>query len=248
MVNLPEQNLESSDATKRTATDVLLSIESKLVIMEKRIQNSENLLKILLSRMNGPVPGHKPVPAQHIQPVTGLPNVQPGHPPIAHAQSTQPSVRPGVINKDNFESRPKTSKFADLAASKGVVVAKPSSFSPDPSGDDMIEAPVRGNIRNQRGPTSNGKRASVSQIIKREDDTPLFIANVKVLDENGTVINQTRTNKNGRWLMALTPGSYQVHVLKTYPADSGKTSVDTMYSIEVPLSDKPLELDPLVIS
>ena len=91
-------------------------------------------------------------------------------------------------------------------------------------------------------------KSSISQVLKNDDDTPLFLANVEVFDENGELINQTRTNTKGRWLMALSPGDYQVHVLKRYPADSGKVSIDTMYPISVPSSDKPLELDPLSIN
>ena len=193
---------------KRTATDILLSLESRVITLEKRFQNVENLLKIMLNKMNQtPAPVVVSAPVQ--KPVTLQPQVQ---------APQAPQVRPMVINKDNFENRPKTSKFADLAASKGIVVddepakvegvfvAKPSSLPPDPNGDDMLEAPVRGNVRNQRGPKSTGSKSSVSQIIKRDDDTPIFIANVQVLDENGTMINQTRTNKIGRWMVALSPG------------------------------------------
>ena len=48
--------------------------------------------------------------------------------------------------------------------------------------------------------------------------------------------------------MALEPGEYQVHVSKRYPPDSGKESIDTLYRINVPPSDKPLELAPLTLS
>ena len=37
---------------KRTATDILLSIESRLITLEKRDQNIEYLLKTLLAKLN----------------------------------------------------------------------------------------------------------------------------------------------------------------------------------------------------
>jgi hypothetical protein len=79
-------------------------------------------------------------------------------------------------------------------------------------------------------------------------ESPLFLANIEVLNEEGVLINQARTNTKGRWLMALAPGNYQVHVSKRFPPDSGKLSIDMMYPINIPPSDKPMELDPLLLT
>jgi len=249
---------------KRTATDILLDIESKLSILERRQQNSENLLKILLGRINQMMAG---VPAPALPETQSVPQVQMKSPSIPapsnriQVPATTPEPVGRVINKDNFESRPKTSKFSDMAAAHGVdidepsqvieekFVGKPGALPPDPSGDDMVEAPARGNSRGQRGPKNTaGPKSSISQVLKSENDSPLFLANIEVFDESGTLINQTRTNTKGRWLMALAPGDYQVHVLKRFPPDSGKKPVDTTYQISIPPSDKPMELDPLQLN
>jgi hypothetical protein len=110
----------------------------------------------------------------------------------------------------------------------------------------MSESTLRLPARVQRGPKPKGPKSSVTQILNRGND-PLFLANVEVLDDNNDLISQTRTNTKGRWLMALAPGEYRVHVTKRFPPDSGRKSVDTMYQINVPLSDTPLELDPYSI-
>jgi hypothetical protein len=220
---------------KRKATEILIDLEDRIKIVEKRIQNSENLLKIMLGRLN-----------------TSLPST---------SQAQVPTVQPEsqVINKDNFENRPKTSKFMEAAAREGIKIDEPEPqritevfTARPPSGepidhDDMVESPIRGNVRGQRGPKLEDKKCSVSQVLSH-GESPLFLANIEVLNEEGVLINQARTNTKGRWLMALAPGNYQVHVSKRFPPDSGKLSIDMMYPINIPPSDKPMELDPLLLT
>lgn len=216
-----------ADEEKRLATDILLSIESKLITLEKRQQNSENILKILLGKLNK------------------TPSILPP-PSIAPDRKFVPS---DTINKDNFENRPKTNRFAEMAASKGVTIDERQGAliaKPAESSGEMSESTLRMPARGQRGPKPKGPKSSVTQILNRGND-PLFLANVEVLDDNNELISQTRTNTKGRWLMALAPGEYRVHVTKRFPPDSGRKSVDTMYQIDVPLSDTPLELDPYSI-
>lgn len=234
---------------KRSATDILLDIENKLSSFDKRIQNSENLLKILLSRLNTALS-------------SGVSIQSPQSPQSQYQVPPQPvNYVPAVVNKDNFESRQKTSKFAEAAAGLGIDTEddiepvdpfeidefKTKSIPKDDGAEDMLEAPSRGNSRGQRGPKIKGAKCSVSQSLN-SDNSPIYLANVELLDENGSLINQTRTNTKGRWMMALAPGSYQVHVLKRFPSDSGKKSIDVTYPIVIPQSDKPVELNPLTLS
>jgi hypothetical protein len=232
-----------TEENKRSATDILLDLEQRIIVLEKRFQNAENLLKIAVGRLNQ-------MCMSPVGPQVGQ---------VAPVQPSQPVVLP-VVNKDNFDNRPKTSKFAQMAAQQGLDVEDEPDvetehieevFRARPQGpveehDDMLEAPSRGSTRGQRGPQTSDKKSSVSQVIKR-GDTPLYIANVEVFDESGQLINQTRTNTKGRWLMALAPGDYRVHVLKRFPPDSGKLPIDTSYQISVPPSNKPMELDSLIL-
>ena len=150
--------------------------------------------------------------------------------------------------------------FAAMAAEHGIeiddappkrmeetMVAKPAISELDE--DEMIQSPVRGNARGQRGKLAKKSKTSVSQILSIDQgggqSSPLFLANVEFLDDNGELVNQTRTNPKGRWLSVLAPGSYQVHVTKRFAPDSGKESIDTIYKIDVSPSDTPMELSPL---
>lgn len=203
---------------KRAATDVLLAVEAKLIALEKRFQNVEYLLKALLGKMNKSA---------------SLP------PPASSPPSQMRSS--DVINKDNFEDRPRTNVFAEMAASQGIRIDASEELP-----NDMIESAVRASSRGQRGPKSKGPKVSVSQVLNLGDN-PLFLANVEVLDANSDLVGQTRTNPKGRWLMALSPGNYLVHVTKRFAPESGKASVDNSYQIKVSPSDKPLELDPFLV-
>lgn len=216
---------------QRAATDILLSIESKLDVLEKRCQNSENLLKLLLGRFN------QFLPSSQKQSVS------------------QPSIPEDIVVKNNFDNRPKTDKFIQLAAKQGIVINDKADNIPkniitavpqfNDDVDTMTEAKVRGNVRGQRGPKIEGGKSSVSQMLTGNNNVPLFLANIEILNENNELINQTRTNTKGRWLTALAPGNYQVHVVKNFPADSGKKTIDTTYEILVPSSAQPVELSPL---
>jgi len=218
------------DEDKRVATDILLSIEAKLTTLDKRVQNSEYLLKTLLGKANK---------AQSVPPPTSPQTI----PKMAAPYPMD------VINKDNFENRPKTNRFSEMAANQGVdiedrtgtYVAKPAE-----NGGEMVESSLRGASRGQRGPKPKGSKSTVTQVLNRGNEV-LFLANIEVLDTNNELVSQTRTNTKGRWMMSLAPGDYQVHVTKRFPPDSGKKSIDTEYQISVPPSDKPLELDPFLV-
>ena len=203
-----------NELSKRTATDVLLAVEARLISVEKRFQSVEFLLKALLGKLNK----------------------SPSLPP-PEANVSPSSMRSDVINKDNFDNRPRTNVFAEMAANQGIRIE-----APDELPNDMTESAVRAASRGQRGPKSKGPKVSVSQVLNRGSD-PLFLANVEVLDSNKELVGQTRTNPKGRWLMALSPGNYLVHVTKRFAPESGKMSIDNSYQIKVSPSDKPLELD-----
>jgi hypothetical protein len=212
-----------TDEDKRSATDILLTIEADLKTVDIRNQNIENLLKILLNKLNK---------SDSIRPIPQQQNIV---------------VPTDVINKDNFDNRPKTNRFSEMAAEQGINLNNSPNTIVAKTETDMTESKVRAPTRGQRGPKGKGSKCSVSQIINIDNGSPLFLANVEILDENNDLISQGRTNSKGRWMMALTPGDYQAHVVKRYPPDSGKKSIDVTYTITIPQSDKPIELDSYLI-
>lgn len=203
----------------RTATEILVDIENRLITLEKRDINIETLLKLLLAKFN-----------------------------------KSPSLIPQAIKDVSIENSVvvpsvKSSVFEKMAADFGIDLNSNQNIVPVVSNTEaMVEAEVRGTVRGQRGvKTVDNSKASVSQNVTK-NNLPVLLANVEIFDLNGELVNKTRTNPKGRWLSPLAPGEYKVHIQKEYPADSGRGSVDTTYQINVPRSDKPLELEPLTIT
>ena len=203
----------------RTATEILVDIENRLISMDKRDINIETLLKLLLAKFN-----------------------------------KNPSMIPQSIKDVSIESSVvvpsvNNSVFERMAADFGIDINSSQDIIPVASNPEaMVEADVRGTVRGQRGVKAvDNSKASVSQNITK-NNLPVLLANVEIFDLNGELVNKTRTNPKGRWLSPLAPGEYKVHIQKEYPADSGRGSVDTTYQINVPRSDKPLELEPLTIT
>jgi hypothetical protein len=208
----------------RTATEILIDIENRQITAEKRAVNIETLLKLLLAKFNK----------------------SPSMIPQAIMDSSINNISVAKSNKDNFDNKPKTSAFEKMAADFGISID--DNVIPVVSDSEaMVEAEVRGNVRNQRGQKANGAKASVAQFVTK-NDLPILLANVEIFDMKDNLVNKIRTNPKGRWLTTLAPGDYKVHIQKEYPADSGRGSVDTTYQINVPQSDKPLELEPLTIT
>ncbi len=153
-----------SNGRKESATDILLDIDARMSTLDKRVQNSENLLKILLSRLNTALSSGTSI---QVQTQSQLPVSQP-----------VPYV-PSVVNKENFDSRQKTSKFAEAAAGLGLdveddinpidpfeiddsvkFVAKPMQSNNEDE-DDMFEASSRGNSRGR----SEARRPRVQSVL-----------------------------------------------------------------------------------
>jgi predicted phage tail protein len=185
--------------SEKTVTEVIVQLQSSVATLDGRIANIEYLLKCLLKKANE---SEAPVSQAVKQPVEKL------------------LEYPTAINKENFDTRPKTSVFAEMASKAGVEV------------EGQVSRP------------KNEKKSSVSQTIKRED-APLFLATVEIFDDNDLLVNQTRTNTKGRWLASLAPGNYKVHVVKNFPADSSKKPIDKFYMIEVFSTEKPVDLGTL---
>lgn len=232
---------------QRSSTDILLDIESLLDTLSKRIQNVENLQKILLQKHNKSA-SFSSAPIVQARPDFSA--------PVTHSPVDESVGR--VVNKDNFENRASTSKFSEMAAGAGIVVeetskeeetfvAKPIDYSTDDN-TDLIESSVRGKSRGARAKQSISKKATVSQVLNKPGGGELFLANVEISNLQGELIQQVRTNTKGRWNCVLVPGEYQVHVTKRFSPDSGKESIDTTYKIDIPPSDKPMELSPLDLS
>jgi len=200
-------NKDKTTKEARSSTDILLELEQKLDTLGKRFQVIEHLQKIILGKLNAKV---------DVAPTLQKTEVK--------------NVNPSVVNKDNFEQRPKTSSFADLAAQHGVKVE-------DDVTTDLIEAvdTREVSVRGSRGPVikHSGQKKNVIQYVRFPDGKPILLASIEILDLNDEILNRTRTNTKGSWKAPLLPGIYKIHLLKNYLGDDSKKPIDLTYEIEV---------------
>lgn len=215
---------------ERKASEVLLELEKKVDQILQYLKNIDFNNKLILERLNkAPVE-----PAAAPKPVTSPP------------QRKMPSV-------ESVSSPGKT-----------VLVSKPPVKPPaeyefhevDEEGNPQIQEELQPKTgrRDIRTPIKQGQKTQVQQKIIYPDGKNVILANVEifttVLDARGklektAVGKPTRTNSAGKWLAALDPGRYTIRIFKG--ATSNKPVVEHVYEVEIPLSEAPIELEPLQV-
>jgi hypothetical protein len=219
-----------TDNDKRSASDIILALESKVDNLSRYVINIDSTIKILLGRIN--------------ELSKNLENIK----AVDHSNIIQEKLPP----KGNFEKMAEKFGIAvEPSAAIPQIIAKPTGNSqlktPDPDGDEIIEELSGRNsaIRGQRVQTKSVK-SSISQQLLKEDGGILFLANVEIINKKGELVKQTRTNMKGRWMAALDPEEYTVKVTKRF-SDGNQRPIEKSYEIKVPPSDSPMELDPLTL-
>ncbi len=211
--------------TKRSASDVILEMEQTLNTILGHQRNMDANIKILLARS--------------VKQQSSRPAAQPDPIPEPKPEPEPPPKRgPGRPPKSaKFEDLPKTNIFETLKKRSGLIDADLTTEH-----DELIEEVVhKGDRRGARNPTKPSGKVSVSQQVLNDEGSPIFLASVEILDMNGALIKQTRTNTKGRWVAPLDPGRYAVHITKRI---QDKPPVDLKFAVEIPETGKPMELDP----
>jgi hypothetical protein len=232
-------------SNKRTGTQLLLDLETKVEALMGHVRNLENTAKIILQRINDSP--------------SSQPSVEPQAISMAQikrqaATAVAPAEPPKTGEWAKFEDLPRTNKFAEARTRAGVaddpaqqapMKARPAAAPPPPDEEELREEVVhKGARRGLRVPASQGPKVTVSQQVFTAEGRPVFLASVEALDERGQLARQTRTNRNGRWVMGLEPGQYTIHVVKRVAPDSGKEPVELTYPVTIPPSNEEMELDP----
>jgi len=205
----------------RKATEVLLAIEQRVARLEGFMQNMDNLLKIILNRVNS--------------------GATPPAPPVDGAAEAM----------RKFDERPKTNFFAQMRAQAGIAEEAPrQDVSSGPSigeDDELVTDPLpQGQKRGGRVETSTGDRVRVTQHVTMNDQ-PILMAVVEVFHKYAKttegeplLVGGGRTKPRGRWMAALSPGEYVVHVMRR-PTETNKRAIDVTYELSVPPANEDYE-------
>jgi hypothetical protein len=88
--------------------------------------------------------------------------------------------------------------------------------------------------------TAEVKSVAVQQLILYPDKKNVCLAHVEIFNENNNLVKKVKTNAMGKWMATLDPGIYKINVSKV--AAGNKPPVELSYEVEIPISDRPLEL------
>ena len=215
----------------RKASDVILSIENYVNEILGHVRNQDMTVKLLINRISSlerAVNNSSPAPASSAPPA-----------PAPASQRQMPGLKPGVNlgppakEQQTFTATPRGSSQIDY----------------DESGNEQLEVEVKpvGKRRGARGQTASAvKNVPVQQKILYPDGKNVCLANVEVFSSGKQgqldLVKKCRTNSAGKWNVSLGAGKYLVSISKV--GTSTKPGVEVSYPIEIPVSDKPLELQP----
>lgn len=214
---------------KRTATQILLNIEGDIKYLKSAYQALDHKLNLILNRLNaGPVQASS-------------------HVAIGASKPLAPNFIPSAGPKEP----PNDLQFTQVGAE--TITATPvSRLEPEQDDDGNFELQVeqvpKGVRRNSNRPnplippTESGERVQVQQKINYPDGAKVALATVNIFDAEGSLAKTTRTNSFGNWVAVLYPGTYRVNVKK--PPLKDRVPVEVEYTVSIPMSDTPVELEP----
>jgi len=84
-----------------------------------------------------------------------------------------------------------------------------------------------------------GQKVPITQLVYTENNKPVAIASVEVIDQEGNII-KTKTNSVGRWSALVFPGKHKILLKRKY----GKSVLEFEQSVDIDNSAKQTEILP----
>lgn len=211
----------------RKASEVILEIEGFVKEILSHVRHQDMAMKLLINRISV------------LEGVARGSQVFSAPPTLAPAATSQmPGLKPGVNLGPNV-SKPRANQV--FSASEELDQLPDN----DEFGNEQIEIDLKpkGIRRGARVPPVPDKKSPVKQKVIYPNGKNICLANVEIFSLGPTgehLIKKCRTNSAGKWSAPLSSGRYTVCVSKI--GTSTKPNVDVTYEIDIPVSDKPLEL------
>lgn len=226
---MTDENPEVPSApVERKASEILLGIEKDTKEILAYLRNLDQNHKILMERMRlleSRFPA-APVISTIFSPSAAVSKSTKSNSPfetpsdlkskIQAAMASAKAEEPGILNKVEREISEVEVEFPELQ--KASVLEK----SPELKNLQSRVIPVQ-----QRVTYSDGKN--------------IYMAAVSIIDNNGKLYKETKTNQTGKWMAPLPNGEYTVQISKS--GTPIKPAINVKYTITVPNQDEPLELE-----
>jgi hypothetical protein len=219
-----EQTTEQQEQPRK-ASDILLSIESKMNSLIKAMSVYDLNVKLILSRVNvvyayiEQLKAEAELPPDQDAPIAVLAEA-------AIQLSTEPS-------KDRRMGR------------VGVPVQIPQvqQERPIPQTQQPVQVPQSDKKANT--PTSPDRKVPVVQQLKYNNGGDVFMAEVSIANQDNELVHKTKTNAIGKWQAHLKPGKYYVSVVKT--DTTTKKKIEALQELIIPNSNDTVNLPPAII-
>jgi len=209
----------------RKASDILVSLETKVNQMLGIIKNQDLVIKVLTNKLNSFIDTVNSMMEESPE----TPKQEPAAP--VSQQIIAGNSLPVELNPVGFRrtSRPET--FEHNAPKKTVPIQVPVVQAPPPQPEvqfpEYVEPkkptqpkkvkaePVPVAPKQEPVKLSNtGSKIPVSQRIVTDTGKALFIADIEIYNSDNALAHKTRTNGLGKWEASLVPGAYKVKISK----------------------------------
>lgn len=227
---------------ERKATDVLLSIESKLEALLNHHKTQELNLKILSNKFNSLIENIPKYLNEHKQSLA------------------RPQVRIEAADVADPKNIPISSNFNIHSESEPIGfrrTSRPETFEEREVIPDNRESSIQKIVKNfenskqqENTPTipaklSEGAVAQVTQRIIDKNQKSIFLAEIEVKAQDGAIVHKTRTNSIGKWSATLPAGKYRISASKR--ETSNKQKIEIFQDIEIDGSKNMLQLSDLIV-
>lgn len=220
----------------RKASDILLTLEATLEKVLGYVHNMDMNIKTISNRLNM-------LEKTSVTPKWSPPSMAPEL-LAAAAKPQMPGLKPGV-RLGPQRTMIATPKGQQISTTKEE--DEGYTFVDEQQQLEVDTKPIgqRRGVRTEEPDPNSERKMPVQQRIIYKDGKNVCLANVEIFQtgNNGefNLIKKVRTNSAGKWAVALAPGKYLVSLSKA--GTSSKPNVEVSYSIDIPVSNVPLELE-----
>jgi hypothetical protein len=215
----------------RKASDILLSLESKVNDLVKTVAVYDFNTKLILDRVNK-MYAYISILQNEMAEDNATQNQ------TTNKEIVQSSTEHLMTVEENPKGQKRTSRVETYTKPQVPFVNQIDPTINQPHGI-QTERPTK-----QTKPDGD-RKVPVIQRITDQTGKDLFMAEVMILDANKELVSKTKTNAAGKWQAYLKPGLYSVNIVKTDTATKAK--LEAMQDITVSNSDTTITLPVMII-
>lgn len=229
----------------RKATDVLLSIESKLESLLNHHRTQELNLKILSNKFNSLIENIPKYFNDHKQSMT--------RPQIKIEAADVSPVSKNIPISSDFNLSTDSDPVGFRRTSRPETFEERESPALKETRESAIQKVVKNfeNTKQQENTPhlppklSEGLISQITQRIVDKNQKSIFLAEVEIKSLEGELIHKTRTNSIGKWNATLPPGKYRVSASKR--ESSSKQKIEIFQDVEIDGSKSMMSLPDLIV-